>query len=81
MYFAINGKFYYRGEIMSKLLIQLITCEDGDWEVLRMNLGEDFSYEGHGIPNEVWIRLLKKLGYNVEIIEISNDKMEMVIIK
>lgn len=49
---------------------------DGDWEVLRMNLGEDFSYEGHSIPNEVWIRLIKKLGYKTETIEISNNKME-----
>jgi hypothetical protein len=61
---------------MSKPLIQLITCESGDWEVLRINLGEDFSFEGHSIPNEVWIRLIKKLGYVVETIDVSDEDME-----
>ena len=32
---------------MSKPLIELITCECGDWEVLRVNFGEDFIREGH----------------------------------
>lgn len=62
---------------MSKPLIELISCESGDWEVLRMNLGEDFKYEGHSIPNSAWIKILKILGYNVETREISDEDMEV----
>lgn len=59
-----------------KDLIELINCESGDWEVLRVNLGEDFEYSGHSIPNHEWIRLLKMLGYEVEIKTISDEDME-----
>lgn len=61
---------------MSKPLIELITCDSGDWEILRMNLGEDFAYEGHSIPNGVWIKLLEQLGYMVETNCISDENME-----
>jgi hypothetical protein len=61
---------------MSKPLIELITCESGDWEVLRMNLGEDFEYSGHDIPDGVWIKLLRTLEYDVEEKEISDEDME-----
>jgi len=61
---------------MSKPLIELITCESGDWEVLRVNLGEDFETSGHSIDNWDWIELLKILGYEVEKREISDEDME-----
>ena len=61
---------------MSKPLIEYITSESGDWKILRMNLGEDFNYEGHSIPNHEWIKLLKLLGYEVEEKEISDEDME-----
>ena len=61
---------------MSKPLIELIVPESGDWEVLRMNLGENFKHEGHRIPNHEWIRLLEVLGYEVEVREISDEDME-----
>jgi hypothetical protein len=61
---------------MIKPLIELITCESGDWEVLRMNLGEDFLWEGHSISNQGWIILLEKLGYKVMIKDISDEEME-----
>jgi len=50
---------------MSKPLIELISCESGDWEVLQVNLGEDFVREGHRISNQDWIKLLNELGYPV----------------
>lgn len=62
---------------MSKPLIELITCESGDWEVLRTNFGEDFKYEGHSIPDGVWVKLIEQLGYEVETREISDEDMEM----
>ena len=61
---------------MSKPFIELITCESGDWEVLRVNLGEDFDFSGHSIPNHEWVRLIKMLGYEVEEKEISDEDME-----
>ena len=61
---------------MSKPLIELITCECGDWEVLRMNLGEDYEFAGHNIPNYAWMDLLNKLGYEIEEVEISDEDME-----
>ena len=61
---------------MSKPLIELITCKSGDWEVLRMNLGENFQFEDYSTPNFVWIALLKTLGYEVETKCISDEDME-----
>jgi hypothetical protein len=46
---------------MSKPLIELITCESGDWNVLRVNLGEDFEFQGHSIPDFEWIKLVNLL--------------------
>lgn len=62
---------------MSKPFIELITCESGDWEVLRVNLGEDFQTESHRLNNWDWIVLLDLLGYRVEQREISDEDMEM----
>ena len=61
---------------MSKPLIELITCESGDWSVLKVNLGEDFEYQGHSIPDFKWIELLEMLGYKVDYKEISDEDME-----
>lgn len=61
---------------MSKPFIELISNESGDWEVLRLDIGEGFHAEGHSISNWDWIELLDVLGYKVEKIEISDEKME-----
>jgi hypothetical protein len=61
---------------MNKPLIELIMCESGDWEVLRMNLGEYFLWEGHSISNQGWIILLEKLGFKVVTKDISDEEME-----
>lgn len=61
---------------MNKPLIELIKCESGDWQVLRMNLGEDFDYEGHSIPDSEWIKLIESLGYEVGVKYISDEDME-----
>ena len=60
----------------SKPYIKLTTCESGDWEILEMNLGEDFRISGHSINNYHWIALLGQLGFEVEIEEISDGEME-----
>jgi len=59
-----------------KPLIELITCESGDWEVLQVNLGEDFVREEHRISNQDWIHLLKELGYPVTKKCLSDETME-----
>ena len=59
-----------------KPLIELITCESGDFEVLQVNLGEDFFCEGHRFSNQDWIRLLKELGYPVTKKCLSDENME-----
>jgi hypothetical protein len=61
---------------MSKPLLELITCESGDWSVLRIDLSEGFEYAGHDIPDFIWINFIKKLGFNVEYKRISDEDME-----
>ena len=61
---------------MGKPFIELITCESGDWEILRVNLGEDFQAEGHRLNSWDWIGLLDLLGYKVEERKISDEDME-----
>ena len=67
---------------MSKPLVklELITCEAGDWEILRMDGKEsfisDYEAEGHSISNYDWIQLLKVLGFEVTEKEISDEDME-----
>ena len=61
---------------MSKPSIELISNESGDWSILRMNLGEDFEYSGHNIHEGVWIKLLEKLGYEVQVKEVNDEEME-----
>lgn len=61
---------------MSKPCIELITCESGDWSVLRVNYGEDFQASGHSISKWDWIRLLNVLGFDIDTKEISDEDME-----
>ena len=61
---------------MSKPFIELITCESGDLEILRVNYGEDFLEEGHSLSNYNWVELLNRLGFEVEQREISDEDME-----
>jgi hypothetical protein len=63
-------------KIMIRPLIELISCESGDWQVLQVNLGEDFFVEGHSIRNEDWIHLLKELGYPVTKKCLKDEDME-----
>lgn len=62
---------------MSKPLIELITCESGDWEVLRVDFGEDFDRSCHRLDSSDWCDLLTLLGYKVDKITISDEDMEM----
>ena len=59
---------------MSDISIKLTTCESGDWSILSSN--EGFEYEGHDIPDFVWLDLIKQLGFKVEKKEISDEDME-----
>ena len=61
---------------MSKPHIELFSNKSGDWEVLRLNLGEDFIAVGHSISGHHWIELLETLGYEVNYKEISDENME-----
>lgn len=56
--------------------IEIISCESGDWEVLKVD--DEVYYQGHEIHNEIWIRLLKSK-FNVKFVEteISDEDMEM----
>ncbi len=55
--------------------IELITCESGDWEVLKVD-GE-VRYEGHSIKIYECLELLEELGCDIFEKEISDDDMEM----
>lgn len=78
-----QANYYIRGLKQAKSFlymvrptIELITCQSGDWEVLRINGEDDFEQEGHSISNTDWIRLLNYLGYEVKIRCISDEDME-----
>ena len=60
---------------MADISIKLISCESGDWHVLSSS--EGFEYEGHDIPDHIWINLIRQLGYEVKKKEISDEDMEM----
>ena len=59
---------------MTKPYIQYITYDTGDWAILDVNCGEDFHFEGHSIPDHIWIELIKMLGYEVEREEVEYDE-------
>lgn len=62
-----------KNNIMEDNKISIITCESGDWTILRY---EDFERSGHRIELEDIEDLLKYLGYKVEYKEISDEEME-----
>ena len=45
---------------MGKTQIESITCDSGDWEVLKID-GEIFA-ENHRLSSYDWVRFLDKLG-------------------
>jgi len=59
---------------MSKPLIELIQCDEGDWSVLRLDI--ETTWEGHDIINHDWVELLDKLGFKVQQKWISDEDME-----
>ena len=57
------------------MLIELITCPSGDWEILKRN-GRVFA-SGHSIRNHEWLELLYSLdGFTIHETEISDEEME-----
>lgn len=54
---------------------KLITCEEGDWEILEEDGREVAS--AHSLGNHVWIELLRSLGHTVDEECISNEEMEV----
>jgi len=61
----------------TKPYIKLTTCDAGDWSILEINEGETYSYSGHDISEDAWIKILNILGYEVETECISDEEMEM----
>lgn len=61
---------------MNEKHIELITCDSGDWEVLRLHGDKVFERSGHSIHSNDWILLLKKLGFTVKEKCISDEDME-----
>ena len=61
--------------------VDLITCDSGNYEVLRLNnklnKKKEASYEGHSISNHQWMDLIKNLGYDAREKCISDEDMEM----
>lgn len=64
------------GELVAKRKIEFITCESGDWEVIRINGGRDFNDEGHSLRLMHFKRLLEYLGFEVEERELTDEEME-----
>jgi len=57
--------------------IEYITCESGDWEILKVD--DEYFFSGHNIPTHVWLDLLEGLS-NVNIVvkrtELTDEEME-----
>lgn len=57
--------------------IEIITCESGDWEILKVD-GEEVA-SGHSLSNQDWIDMLyEHFNMNVVETEISDEDMEML---
>jgi hypothetical protein len=61
--------------------IELINCECGDWQVLKVN--SNIYHEGHAIHGCIWLKLIKEIlqthstsEYKVSTITISDQDME-----
>lgn len=54
--------------------VEVVTNESGDWIVLTID-GEVY-HEGHSIPTDKWLMLLKNLGLEAIEKEISDEEME-----
>lgn len=59
--------------------ITITVNKSGDWSILRC--GDEFETSGHRLSNWDWSMLLRQLGYEVEVIEVSNEKMESIQVK
>lgn len=59
-----------------KRKIEYITCESGEWEVIRINGGRDFNEEGHNINIHQWFSLLEYLGFEIERVILTDEEME-----
>ncbi len=60
---------------MSRPRINIITNELGDWEILRC---DEFEIYGHSLDKYAFKKLLEYLGYDVDLNEISDEKMEEI---
>ena len=54
--------------------LKIIVNESHDWHILISD-GE-IIYEGHSIPNHVWVDMLIDFGMSVIVREISDEDME-----
>lgn len=66
---------------MKEPVIEYITCESGDWYVLK-EFGQ-LIYEGHSVPDHVWLALLENfVGYeSLKITALSDEEMQSGIYK
>lgn len=74
-------KYFEPTSVKGSISVDLITCDSGDYEVLKFNnkldKKKEVSYEGHSISNHQWMDLIKNLGYDVREKCISDEDMEM----
>lgn len=60
----------------SKVVIELINSESGDWSVLKVN--GDVYAEGHSISEDTWLDLLEEVNSNVSTATstVTDEQME-----
>jgi len=56
--------------------ITITTNESGDWSILRY--GDEFKASGHSLRNWDWSMLLRQLGYEIDVIEVSDEEMDSI---
>lgn len=57
-------------------IIEYITCESGDWYVLKKS-GE-IIYEGHSVPDYIWLGLLNTTnGVTLTVTALSDEDMQL----
>ena len=60
-------------------IITIATSRYGDRSILKY--GDDFETSGHSLSKWDWLMLLRQLGYEVDMIEVSNEEMEAIQVK
>ena len=53
--------------------IKVVESQSGDWTVVQIN--GDIDFEGHSVPVQYWIDLMRSYGFNIKRETVTDDQM------